>query len=113
MICRDWARLEQIFGPPDDLPTDAIDLDPSARQRIMINTDAGSQVVKFVDEIHSQYHEMLHQTPGFVSWSTYFKNNIADRSKFPLLTGLDNEVILQKYNTLTMGSSQTQPHFPY
>ncbi|KAA1067857.1 hypothetical protein PGT21_019154 [Puccinia graminis f. sp. tritici] len=42
MICRDWARLKQIFGLPDDLPNDAIDPDPSARQRIMINTDAGS-----------------------------------------------------------------------
>ncbi|EFP75881.2 uncharacterized protein PGTG_01212 [Puccinia graminis f. sp. tritici CRL 75-36-700-3] len=103
MICRDWARLENIFVPPDDLAPDATDPDPLARERIMFNTEAASQIVGFVDHIQAQYHETMEQIDGYVPWSTYFLNNQEDRANYPLLHGLDPELILRRYANLTMG----------
>ncbi|EFP81553.1 uncharacterized protein PGTG_07802 [Puccinia graminis f. sp. tritici CRL 75-36-700-3] len=113
MICRDWPRLEQIFGPPDDLPLDASQPALSSREMIKDNSDAASQIVDFVDRINNQYHQTMQETPGFQRWSTYFNNNRSDRADYPLLQGLDNEVILRRYYNLTMGSNRNRPDFPY
>jgi hypothetical protein len=66
-----------------------------------------------INRINIQYHKIMQETPGFPRWSAYFNNNQADQADYPLLQGLDNELILQRYNTLTMGSSRTRPAFPY
>ncbi|KAA1065915.1 hypothetical protein PGT21_015402 [Puccinia graminis f. sp. tritici] len=112
MICRDWGRLEQIFGPPDDLAPDATHPDPSARERIMFNTNAASKLVEFVDRMRTEYHETMEKIPGYVPWLTYFKNNQEQRADYPLLHGLDPGLILCRYENLTIGSRKRRRGSP-
>ncbi|EFP78012.1 uncharacterized protein PGTG_03968 [Puccinia graminis f. sp. tritici CRL 75-36-700-3] len=104
MICHDWGRLEQIFGPPDDLAPDATHPDPLARERIMFNTDAASELVEFIDRMRTEYHETMEKIPGYVPWLTYSKNNQEQQADYPLLHGLDPGLLLCRYENLTIGS---------
>ncbi|KAA1069243.1 hypothetical protein PGT21_017975 [Puccinia graminis f. sp. tritici] len=72
---------------PPDLAPNATNPDPWARERIVFNTDAASELVEFVDCMRAEYHEKMEKIPGYVPWLTYFKNNQEQQANYPLLHG--------------------------
>jgi hypothetical protein len=100
MICRDWPRLVEIFGPPDDRPREATERRPTTTPLWTWSSDSTPQVLAFVRRVRGDYDAMIAQREVFDSWATYFKNNQVSRTDFPLIVGFSNGLILRRYNTL-------------
>ncbi|EHS63059.1 uncharacterized protein PGTG_21399 [Puccinia graminis f. sp. tritici CRL 75-36-700-3] len=115
MICRDWPRLVEIFGPPENRTRAEVVQPPMTTPITTWSAASSPQVLEFVQRVRADYDAMIAQTGSSVSWATYFKNNTTCRADFPMIAGFSNALIIRRYQSLVrttprppmLGSSNT------
>jgi hypothetical protein len=71
----------------------------SAAARLKWTEESSLELLHFVRMVKDEYDEES-KRPGFVPFKKFFETNDDRKDAFPLLVGIENEVLLRRYRAL-------------